>query len=119
MGVLTIGCYPGLVGNMTYDFTLKLAAAAVEKGHKVNIWLSGNATGSVKAKQKHLKDYSTAQGPLQALLEKGVEICACEACSNARGMKRDNSIEGIQWNAMHWYLAAIHSADRVLHIGGE
>jgi hypothetical protein len=28
MGILTIGCYPGLVGNMTYDFALKLADAA-------------------------------------------------------------------------------------------
>ncbi|MBA3061085.1 MAG: sulfur reduction protein DsrE, partial [Nitrospirae bacterium] len=38
MATLTIGCFPGLVGNMTYDFALKLAEAAVNKGHKVNLW---------------------------------------------------------------------------------
>lgn len=119
MGKLTIGLFPGVVGNMSYDFALKLAGAAKDKGHDVSLWFSGNASGSIIAGQKHLKDYSTAETHLKALLEKGVQICACEACSNARGAKKDNSIEGIIWNAMHWYLAEIHSSDRVLHIGGE
>ena len=119
MGTLTIGLFPGLVGNMTYDFALKLADAAVTKGHKVNIWFSGNATASVKAHQKHLKDYSTGEKHLKALLEKGVEICTCEACTVARGTQKAEGIEGIQWNAMHWYLAKIHASDRVLQIGGE
>ena len=119
MGELTIGCFPGLVGSMAYDFSLKLAEAAVDKGHKVNIWFSGNATGSVKANQKHLKDYSTGEKYIKALLEKGVEICTCEACTVARGVKKDEGIEGVQWNAMHCYLAKIHGSDRVLQIGGE
>lgn len=119
MGVLTIGVFPGLVGNATYDFALRLAATAADKGHKVNVWFSGNATGSIKAHQKHLKDYPTGEKHLKALLEKGVEICTCEACTVARGVQKTDGIEGIQWNAMHWYLAKIHSSDRVLHIGGE
>jgi tRNA 2-thiouridine synthesizing protein D len=119
MATLTIGSFPGLIGNMTYDFTLKLASAAVAKGHKVNIWFSGNATGSIKAKQKHLKDYSTAEKYLVELLEKGVEICTCEACTVARGVQKAESIGGVQWNAMHWYLAKIHATDRLLQIGGE
>lgn len=119
MGTLTIGCFPGLVGNMTYDFTLKLADAAVGKGHKVYLWFSGNATGSIKAHQKHLKDYSTGEKYLTALLEKGVEICTCEACTVARGVLKTEGIEKIQWNAMHWYLSKIHGTDRLLQIGGE
>ncbi len=119
MASLSIGCFPGLVGNMAYDFALKIADAAVSKGHTVSIWLSGNATGSVKGNQKHLKDYSTGETHLKALLEKGVEICTCEACTVARGIHKPDGIEGVQWNAMHWFLAKIHGADRVLHIGGE
>jgi sulfur relay (sulfurtransferase) complex TusBCD TusD component (DsrE family) len=119
MGILTIGCFPGIIGNMSYDFAIKLAGAATDKGHKVNIWFSGNATSSVKAKQKHLKDYSTAETHLKALLEKGVEICTCEACTVARGVQKTDAIEKVQWNAMHWYLAKVYSSDRVLHIGGE
>jgi tRNA 2-thiouridine synthesizing protein D len=118
MGKLTIGVFPGVVGNMSYDFALKIAGAAKDKGHDVSLWFSGNASGSIMAGQKHLKDYSTAEQHLNALMEKGVQICTCEACSVARGAKKDNSI-GVQWNAMHWYLAEIHNSDRVLHIGGE
>ena len=119
MAKLAIGCFPGIVGSMVYDFTVKLAGAAADKGHTVSLWFSGNASGSVKANQKHLKDYSTGETHIKALLEKGVEICTCEACSLARGVTKKEAIEGVQWNAMHWYLAKIHAADRVLHIGGE
>ena len=119
MGKLAIGVFPGLVGNMVYDFGLKFAGAAKDKGHDVSLWLSGNATGSVKAKQKHLKDYSTGETYIKALLEKGVEICTCEACTIARGVRKDESIEGVQWNAMHWYLAKVYNSDRTLQIGGE
>jgi sulfur relay (sulfurtransferase) complex TusBCD TusD component (DsrE family) len=73
----------------------------------------------VKSNQKHLKDYSTGEKPLKALLEKGVEVCTCEACTLARGIQKPEAIEGVEWNAMHWYLAKIHGSDRVLHIGGE
>lgn len=119
MGTLTIGCFASLVGSMNYDFALKLAEAAANKGHKVNLWFSGNASGSPTKGQKHLKDYSTGEKYLRALLEKGVEVCTCEACSLARGVTKANAIEGVQWNAMHWYLAKIFESDRVLHIGGE
>lgn len=119
MGTLTIGIFSSLIGSMSFDFTMKLAEAAVNKGHKVNLWFSGNATSAAKNNQKHLKDYSTGEKPLKALLEKGVEVCTCEACTSARGIQKTDAIEKIQWNAMHWYLAKIHHSDRVLHIGGE
>jgi len=119
MGKLAIGVFPGLIGNMSYDFALKFAEAAKDKGHDVALWFSGNASASIKAGQKHLLDYSTGEKHILRLLEKGVEICTCEACTVARGVKKDAAIEGVQWNAMHWYLAKIHAADRVLQIGGE
>jgi tRNA 2-thiouridine synthesizing protein D len=119
MAVLTIGVFSSLIGSMSLDFTLKLSEAAVNKGHKVNLWLSGNATGIIKSNQKHLKDYSTGEKPLKALMEKGVEVCTCEACTLARGIQKTEAVEGVQWSAMHWYLAKIHTSDRVLHIGGE
>lgn len=119
MGTLTIGVFSGVVGNMNYDFALELAAAAKEKGHNVNLWFSGNASGSPKKNQKHLKDYPHGEARMRALIEKGVEVCTCEACSFARGVKKEDAIEGVQWNAMHWYMAKIHGSDRVIHIGGE
>ena len=120
MGVLTIGVFPGVVGSACYDFALKLAGAAADKGHKVNLWFSGNATVSAKAHQKHLKDYATAEKYLVELAAKGVAMCVCEACIEARGvLHKSELVPGVEWNAMHWYLGRIHPADRVLQIGGE
>ncbi len=119
MGTLTIACFASLVGSKSLDFSLKLAKAALEKGHKVNIWLSSNGTLMGKANQKHLKDYSHSEKYVRELLEKGAEICECEACALARGIHKPEAIEGIKWDAMHWYLAKIYNSDRVIQIGGE
>jgi len=40
MGKLTMGVFPGLVGSLSLDFSVKLAEAAVKKGHTVDYWVS-------------------------------------------------------------------------------
>jgi tRNA 2-thiouridine synthesizing protein D len=119
MGKLTIGCFASLVGSMNLDFSLKLAAAAIDKGHKVDLWVSGNATMLSIKDQRPFKDYSSLQKPLEALMEKGLTVTACEACAEARGYNKDNTMEGFKRHSMDWYLASTFDADRVLHIGGE
>ena len=105
---------------MTYDFALKLADVAATKGHKGELYgFQGTQQAQSRTHQKHLKDYSTGEKYLTALLAKGVEICTCEACTVARGIQKTDAIEKVQWNAMHWYLAKVHKSDRVLQIGGE
>ncbi|MBI4826684.1 MAG: DsrE family protein [Nitrospirae bacterium] len=119
MGKLTIGCFASLVGSMNLDFTVKLAGAALEKGHKVDLWLSGNATMLSIDKQRAFKDYSSLEKPLKELMAKGLKVTACEACAEARGYHKDNTLEGVDRKSMDWYLASTFDADRVLHIGGE
>ena len=119
MGKLTIGCFASLVGSMNLDFAVKLSAAAIEKGHKVDLWASGNATMLSIKGQRAFKDYSFLEKPLKELMEKGLNVTACEACAEARGYHQDNTLEGFKRHSMDWYLASTFDADRVLHIGGE
>lgn len=119
MGKLTIGCFASLVGSLNLDFSVKLAAAALEKGHKVDLWVSGNATMLSIEKQRAFKDYSFLEKPLKELMEKGLTVTACEACAEARGYHKENTMEGFQRFSMDWYLGSTFDADRVLHIGGE
>lgn len=119
MGKLTIGCFSSLVGSMTLDFAVKLCSAAMEKGHKVDFWVSGNATMLSIEKQRAFKDYSALEKPLKELMAKGLNVTACEACAEARGYRKDNTMEGFKRHSMDWYLASAFDADRVLHIGGE
>lgn len=120
MGKLTIGCFASLVGSLSLDFAIKLAAAAVKKGHTVDFWASGNATMLSKKRQKGFKDYSHLAKPLEELFATGkFKATSCEACAEARGYTKDDTMEGWQRHSMDWYLASAFSADRVLHIGGD
>ena len=119
MGKLTIGCFASLVGSTNRDFAVKLSAAALEKGHKVDLWVSGNGTMVSIKDQRAFKDYSSLQKPLQELMAKGLNVTACEACAESRGYHEDNTLEGVKRFSMDWYLGSTFDADRVLHIGGE
>jgi tRNA 2-thiouridine synthesizing protein D len=120
MGKLTIGVFSSLVGSLSLDFAVKLSEAAVKKGHSVDFWVSGNATMLSKKGQRAFKDYSALQKPLQELLATGkFQATACEACAEARGYHKEDTLEGFKRHSMDWYLASCFSADRVLHIGGD
>ena len=119
MAKLTIGCFSSLVGSLSLDFALDLAEAALEKGHGVDLWVSGNATMLAKKGQKPFQDYSYLNEKLQELMGKGMVATACEACCEARGYHKEDTVEGMNRKSMDWFLASAFSADRVLHIGGE
>ncbi|MCL5024299.1 MAG: DsrE family protein [Nitrospirae bacterium] len=120
MAKLTIGVFSSLVGSLSLDFAVKLADAAVKKGHSVDFWVSGNATMLSKKEQRAFKDYSALQKTLQELMKTGnFQATACEACAEARGYHKEDTMEGFQRHSMDWYLASGFSADRVLHIGGD
>ncbi len=120
MGKLTIGCFSSLVGSMTLDFAVKLSEAAVKKGHEVDLWLSGNGTMLGKKGQSKFRDYSYLAKSVEDLIQTGkFRITNCEACAKARGIDKEDTMEGFGVASMDWYLASSFSADRVLHIGGE
>ncbi len=119
MGVLTIGTFSSLVGSMSLDFVVKLSETALDNGHEVNLWLSGNATVLANKDQKEFKDYSHPGLWLPALIEKGLKVVVCEACAMARGVPREKAMEGVEYASMDWYLAYGAKGDRMLHVGGE
>lgn len=120
MAKLTIGSFSSLVGSVSLDFAVKLADAAVKKGHKVDLWVSGNATMLSKKGQRAFKDYSALQKTVLDMIATGnFQITACEACAEARGYHKEDTLEGVKRHSMDWYLASCFSADRVLHIGGD
>ena len=120
MAKLTIGCFSSLVGSLSLDFSVKLADAAIKKGHKVDLWVSGNATMLSKKGQRAFKDYSALEKKLQELFATGnFQATACEACAEARGYHKDDTMAGWKRHSMDWYLASAFGTDRVVHIGGD
>jgi tRNA 2-thiouridine synthesizing protein D len=120
MGKLTLGCFSSLVGSVSLDFAVKLSDAAVKKGHSVDFWVSSNATMLSKKGQRAFKDYSYLAKTLQELFATGkFRATACEACAEARGYHKDDTMEGWERHSMDWYLASAFGADRVLIMGGD
>lgn len=120
MGKLTIGSFSSLVGSLSLDFAVKLSEAAIRKGHKVDLWVSGNATMLSKKGQRAFKDYSALDKKMGELFATGnFQVTACEACAEARGYHKEDTREGINRKSMDWYLASCFDADRVLQIGGD
>lgn len=119
MSKLSIGCFSSLVGSMSLDFAVKLAEAALNKGHEVDIWLSGNATMLSKKGQRKFQDYSALEGKIKDLITKGLKVTACEACAESRGYHKEDTIEGFNRKSMDYYLASCFNSERVIHIGGE
>jgi tRNA 2-thiouridine synthesizing protein D len=119
MGKLTIGCFASLVGSTNLDFSMLLATAAMDKGHKVDLWVSGNGTMLSLKDQRPFKDYSKLEKKIKDLMARGLTVTACEACAESRGYHADHTIENFKRFSMDWYLGSTFDADRVLHIGGE
>jgi tRNA 2-thiouridine synthesizing protein D len=119
MGKLAIGCFSSLVGSMSLDFAIKLSEAAINKGHQVDIWLSGNATMLSKKGQRKFQDYSALEAKTKDLITKGLNVTACEACAESRGYHKEDTLEGFKRKSMDYYLASCFNSDRVIHIGGE
>jgi len=67
MATISIGLFSSLIGSMNSDFAVKLAETAVNKGHSVNLWFSGNAVTLARKGQKSFKDYSYLAERLKAL----------------------------------------------------
>ncbi len=119
MGTLMIGILTRPYGSSNWNFVINLAKAAIEKGHKVKIWCSGDATYILKKKQKEFARKYHYEPKIKELIEKGVEIVGCESCHLMRGISEEDFIEGITSKPMTWFFENLLKADKVLFIGEE
>ncbi len=118
MGVLSISLFTS-AGSMSSAFIINLIETALEKGHKTNIWLAGNATTLAAKNQKQYKKYTNYEKDISRLIEKGADIAVCEMCARTRGIKEDNLIKGIEFALMDWFLERAARSDRTLNVGVE
>jgi sulfur relay (sulfurtransferase) complex TusBCD TusD component (DsrE family) len=115
---VVIGILSSSVGSMNTDFGIRFSEACVEKGHSLSLWLSGNSVVLAKKSQKQFKDYSFLSDRLKGLTERA-EVAVCEACAQARGIMKEDVVDGIRIVSMDWFTAKVSQADRALMIGSE
>ncbi|WP_147820614.1 DsrE family protein [Salidesulfovibrio onnuriiensis] len=106
---LTIMLLSGSAENEDAEFATRLAQAAQEKGHKVQMYLFGNAVNISKKEtpiegdlhiQQRLIDHiepTKCFGRVAEIVEKGGDISTCHTNEHARGIESREYVDGVKW----------------------
>jgi len=92
---------------------LRLALAIVRKqdSETIHIFLFGDSVLAAKRSQKVAQGYYNLETMLKGLATRGVKISACGTCMDARGMKDEELVDGIDRGSMDqlsdWTLWAV------------
>lgn len=113
---MTIQIRSGSMMNMDTNVAVKLARAAVDKGHAVRIFGYGEGIMLIKQGQDP-KRFPNVGKLSEALAKEGVEISVCETCCAARGVKRGEEIPGTKIGSLtNDFSRYISESDRLVTI---
>ncbi|MBU0623557.1 MAG: DsrE family protein [Candidatus Thermoplasmatota archaeon] len=90
---LTILWRTGSMMAMDANVAVKLAKAALDKGHKVRLFGYGEGITAVK-KGQNPKRFPNVGRELEDIIKEGASVAICETCSAARGFERGEEIQG-------------------------
>ncbi|HAS89748.1 MAG TPA: hypothetical protein DCS48_10655 [Desulfovibrio sp.] len=106
---LTIMLMSGSAENEDAQFATNLAEAALEKGHKVQMYLFGNAVNISKKEEPIEGDLHIAPRLVEhieptrnfermaRLTEKGADISTCHTNEHARGIESKEYVKDVKW----------------------
>ena len=116
MGELTIVLTTGaMMGTGAYKAAM-LAEAALDRGHKVNLFCYGEGITALKTGQapKRFPDVSEL---ISRLIARGLEVAACQTCLKARGYSDGDLIEGAAFGGLSMqFIEWAARSDRMVHI---
>ena len=83
---------------------LTLVSASIDMD--VNIFLLGDAVSAAKKGQKTPEGYYNLERMLSDLVRQGAKVSVCGTCTQARGLNKEDLIEGVTVGSMmglaHW-----------------
>ena len=116
MGELTILLTTGTMMTTGPYTAFKLAEAALDKGHAVNLFCYGEGI-TVLNKDQAPKNFPNVATMLEALIPRRLNVAACRTCSIARGYGPDDFVEGAVFGKLTGeYIEYVSRSDRVIMI---
>jgi tRNA 2-thiouridine synthesizing protein D len=115
MGELTILLTAGAMMTTGPYKALKIAEAALERGHKVNLFCFGEGMTILK-KGQGPKRFPNSEAMVVDLIGRGLNVTACRTCSTARGYEPEDFVEGSVFGRLTDYVVWAKRSDRVVHI---
>ncbi len=101
MSILLILNDPAYGTERSYNGLRLAMALKKENPHeKVNIFLIGDAVSCVVSDQKTPDGYYNLERMIRALVTKKVSISCCGTCLDARGLKEESLVSGVERGTM-------------------
>lgn len=129
MKTLTILLLGGPYSSQYPEFAVKLAEAALGKGHKVNIFLYGDGVHAGMKGQSPKAFYNIEEG-FKSISKRGAIILACSRCSAARGYvdgefddgaqryPSSKMIDEVRIFSLYGFVDFIRESDKIVTLGG-
>lgn len=95
-------------------FRLASTSRTEEIGMEVKLFLMGDSVTAAKKGQKTPDGYYNMEKMLKGLVNKGVEIMTCGSCIDARGLKAEELVDGVERGTMKILATWIKEADKVV-----
>ncbi len=98
------------------DTALRLAEAALARGHTVRLFASADGVHLAQDGQRPagVPDLPTT---FATLIERGLQVELCGSCLRFRGLGRDRLVAGAEPSSLKGLFGAIDASDAVLSLG--
>ncbi|MBI3979675.1 MAG: DsrE family protein [Chloroflexi bacterium] len=104
-------------GHENADTALRLAEAALAKGHRVRLFASGDGVHLAQLGQRPA-GLPDALANLARLMGQGLQVELCGSCLRFRGLGRELLVEGAEPSSLKGLFAAVAGADAFVTLGG-
>ena len=113
---LTILLTKGPYVSEAAEMAMKTALEAKKKGYNVNLFLYLDGTWVSHITRE--KRFSNPSDWLKSVVRRGIEVGACERCSDARDIREDRIIDGVKIYGSLRFIDMVKNSDKVLTFGG-
>jgi tRNA 2-thiouridine synthesizing protein D len=114
---LTILLFSGAMMSMEANVAVTLGEAALDMGHKVNLFLFGEAV-TAAIKDQAPKRFPSLSEDLTRMVGKGLNIAVCSSCAMGRGIKEDYLIAGAKIGSLtEDFTDFMEEADQLIMLG--
>lgn len=104
-------------GNQNTDTALRLAEAALAKGHRVVLFASADGVHLAQVGQ-HPSGVPNALADLQRLIEGGLQVELCGTCLRLRGLGRELLVAGTTASSLKNLFTSVAAADAFVSLTG-
>lgn len=114
---LTVLLTQGPYTTEAADMALQTAITAKRMGYTVNLFLYLDGVWNSHITQD--KTYNNPGVWIRRALRKGINITACERCSEARDLTEEMIIEEVKITGFYPFITLLQQSDKVLTFGGS